>query len=75
MKAQAQAELSAENEETSYHTGLQRGFLAENRENSKLYRNRLEKKSALRFFIILLAILGVFYVISPDIFKAFWGIR
>jgi len=74
IKARADAELAAKNKEVS-KTGLQRGFLAERRANSKLRHSKFEKKSALRFIIILLAILGTFYMVSPEMFKAFWGIK
>jgi len=72
IKAQAEAELAAEKKKAS-NSGLQRGFLAERRTNSKLRHSKFEKKSALRFLIILLAILGIFYMISPELFMAFWG--
>ena len=74
MKARAEAELAAEKDGTRY-TGLQKGFLAENRANSKLKRTPLKEKSALRFIIILIAILGIFYFLAPDVFLAFWKIK
>ena len=77
MKAQAEAELVAE-KNRAVGSGLEKGFLTEKYANSKLSRVPLEKASLLRFlrlFIILLVILGVFYFISPDIFKAFWRIK
>ena len=71
MKAQAEAELAAEKEATAY-TGLQRGFLTERRASSKLHRMEHKKASTLRFFIILLALLGVLYWFMPEIFTTFW---
>ena len=71
MKAQAEAELAAEKKEGSY-TGLQRGFLSESRANSKLKRKSLEKQSVLRYLIILTVILGLLYLLMPDLFIAFW---
>jgi len=75
MRAQAEAELAAEKKATvGYTRSLQRGFLAENRVNSKLHRGKLEQRSAVRFFIILVALLGILYFIAPDIFLAVFGI-
>ena len=71
MKAQAEAELAAEKNGTR-HTGLQRGFLAERRTNSKLRHTALEKGSTLRFFIILLVLLGALYWFMPELFTTFW---
>jgi hypothetical protein len=78
MKAKAKAELAAEKnraEATGYTGNLQRGFLAENRANSKLYRRKLEQRSALRFLIILIVLLGIFYLWQPELFLAFWRIK
>ena len=74
IKRQASADLAAK-EETGNFSGLQPGFLAESRANSKLRHSKFEKKSALRFIIILLVILGVLYMISPEMFMAFWKVR
>ena len=71
MKAQAEAELAVEKNGTR-HTGLQRGFLAERRTNSKLRHTALEKGSTLRFVIILIVILGALYFFMPELFVAFW---
>jgi len=70
IKACMEAELAKENTDASY-TGLKSGFLVERRANSK-FRYGGEKKSILRFLIILIAILGIFYIISPEVFMAFW---
>ena len=77
MKAKARAELAAEKkaQELGYVGGLQKGFLAESRANSKLYRRKLEQKSALRFVIILIVLLGLFYLWQPEIFMAIFGIK
>jgi hypothetical protein len=75
MKAQAEAELAAERERASNevaYAGLQKGFLAERRANSKFHKVSLEKKSSLRFLIILIALLGLLYLIMPEIFYDFW---
>ena len=71
MKAQAEAELAAEKKGTRY-TGLQRGFLAERRANSKLRHTALEKASTFRFVIILLVLLGALYWFMPELFTTFW---
>ena len=72
MKARAEAELAADKKEAGYTGGLQKGFLTERRANSKMRHTSLEKISSLRFFIILLALLGILYWIMPEIFIAFW---
>ncbi len=69
MKAQAEAEVAAER---AGSTGLQKGFLSERRANSKMHRVLLEKKSALRFLIILIALLALLYLVMPEIFYDFW---
>ena len=71
MKAQAEAELAAGKNGGRY-AGLQRGFLAEKRAKSKGHNTSLEKGSTLRFFIILIAILGILYWFAPELFVAFW---
>jgi len=71
IKARAEAELAAEKKEAGY-TGLEKGFLTERRTNSKLKRKSLEKQSALRYIIILAALLGLLYMIMPEFFIAFW---
>ena len=73
MKARAEAELAAEKNATGYIGNLQKGFLTENRANSKFHRGKFEQKSALRFFIILIALLGILYIIAPDVFIAVFG--
>ena len=76
MEARAKAELSAEKGETTdYVGGLQRGFLAESRTKSKLKYRMLERGSTLRFIVILLALMGIFYLWQPEMFLAFWRIR
>jgi len=75
MKTRAKAELEAEKKESGYVGGLQRGFLTERRVNSKRGHLAFEKKSTLRFLIILLALLGIFYLWQPEIFMAFWRIK
>ena len=75
MKAQAEAELAAEKTATNATGSLQRGFLSRNRAKSKWHRGKTEQKSALRFFIILAALLGILYFIAPDIFLAVFGIN
>ena len=77
MKARAEAELAA-GKENAVHTGLERGFLAEGRSNSKLRRVEIQKASnvrLLRFFIILFALLLIVYYIVPEAFTAFWKIK
>ena len=75
MRARAEAELAAEKKAAAGYAGkLQRGFLSENRTNSKLHRRKHEQKSALRFFIILVALLGILYLIAPDVFLAVFGL-
>ena len=75
IKARAEAELAAKKDGVQYTTGLQKGFLAERRANSKLKHIPLKEKSTLRFIIILIAILGIFYFLAPDVFLAFWKIK
>jgi len=76
MRARAEAELAAEKKATTagYTGSLQRGFLMENRVNSKLHRRKLEQRSALRFFIILIALLAILYLIAPDVFMIAFGL-
>jgi len=77
MKARAKADLDAEKGEKQY-TGLQRGFLAESRENSKIRRNMLKNGSNARIFrylLILIFLMGIFYVLSPEVFLAFWRFK
>ena len=75
IKARAEAELAAKKDGVQYTTGLQKGFLAERRANSKLKRTPLKEKSILRFIIILIAILGTLYIIAPDVFMALWKFK
>jgi len=74
IKARAEAELAAK-KDGAHYAGLQKGFLAERRAGSKLKHTALKEKSVLRFLIILIAILGIFYMIAPDVFLAFWKIK
>ena len=77
MKARAEAELSAEKSGTQY-IGLQRGFLSERRENSKLQRpalNRVSNMRVVRYVLILIFLMGLFYILSPELFLAFWKIK
>lgn len=75
MKARAKSEQNPEKKETGYNGRLQRGFLSESRAHSKFRHGKFEKSSTLRFLIILLVILGIFYLWQPEIFLAFWKIR
>ena len=74
MEARARAQLE-DGKKGDYIGGLQKGFLSENRANSKLYRKKLERQSSLRFLIILLVILGLFYLWQPDIAKAIFKFK
>ena len=77
MKARAKAEIAAEKSEAQY-TGLQVGFLSESRENSKIRRNILKGASnarILRYLLILILLMGIFYVLTPEVFLAFWKIK
>ena len=77
IKARAEAELAVEKDAVQ-HTGLQKGFLAESRSNSKFSRTDIRKESSgrlMRYLIILIVILGLFYFIAPDVFKAFWKFK
>jgi len=77
IKARAEAELA--NEKNRVHqTGLQKGFLAESRSNSKFSRTDIRSASSgrlMRYIIILIVILGLFYIIAPDVFMAFWKFK
>ena len=76
IKARADAELAAE-KKGIHHTGLQKGFLAENREGSKFRYTDLKASSGrlLRYVIIVVVILGIFYFVAPDVFLAFWKFK
>ena len=77
IKARAEAELAAE-KDRDHHTGLQKGFLAESRSDSKFHHTDFKKESSgrlLRYVIIVIAILGIFYLIAPDVFLAFWKFK
>ena len=74
IKARAEAELAAEKDK-SHHTGLQKGFLSEQRANSKFKRPSLKQSSALRLLIILIAILSILYFIAPEVFLAMWRFK
>ena len=71
MKAKADAEIAAKKDNAGY-AGLKKGFLNERRANSKLRHSSFEKKSALRFFIILLVLLVLAYLVLPEAFTIFW---
>jgi len=71
MKAQAEAEVALEKKAANY-IGLQKGFLTDRRAKSKKNYASHKKASALRFLIILIAILGILYFIAPELFLAFW---
>ena len=75
LKARAEAELAAKKDAANHATGLQRGFLAERRANSKFVHLKHKKASVLRMLLILIAILGIFYWVAPDVFLAFWKVR
>ena len=70
-KMRAEAEAAAKRGEVRY-SGLNRGFLFERRNNSKMKHTVLEKMSSLRFIIILLILLGILYFFMPELFSAFW---
>ena len=77
MKARARAEIAAEKNKVQ-QTGLQKGFLSESRENSKIRRRTLQEASnarVLRYMLILIFLLGIFYVLAPDVFLAFWKFK
>ena len=77
IKARAEAEIAAEKNSVN-QTGLQKGFLSENRANSKLHRSDVQKESSgrlLRYVIIVAVLLGLFYIIAPDIFMAIWKFK
>jgi len=74
IKARVESELAAEKDSANY-IGLQKGFLTERRASSNMKHTALKQKSSLRFIIILIAILGLFYIIAPEIFLAFWKIK
>ena len=65
------AEVAAKRGEARY-SGLNRGFLSERRNNSKMKHTVLEKMSSLRFIIILLILLGILYFFMPELFSALW---
>ncbi len=70
-KMKAEAEAAAKTGSSSY-TSLQKGFLSERHTKHK---TSLEKKSALRFLVILIILLGLLYWIMPEIFYDFWKIK
>ncbi|MDR1172749.1 MAG: hypothetical protein LBL24_09870 [Bacteroidales bacterium] len=75
MKTEAELAVKRDRDRASNgagYAGLQKGFLGERRANSKIHRMLLEKKSALRFLIILVALLGFLYWLMPEIFYDFW---
>ena len=77
MKARASTEIAAEKGEIHF-TKLQKGFLSEKRENSKYKRVELKDASnmrVLRYLVIVILLLGIFYVFSPELFLAFWKLK
>ena len=70
MKAEARAA-----EKESSCGNLQKGFLNERRKSSKLHGASLEKKSALRFMVILLILLLILYFLMPELFYSFWATK
>ena len=71
IKARAEAEFAAKKEGVRY-TGLEKGFLTEQRANSKFKHHALEPKSTLRFLVILVLVIGMLYLLMPDLFIAMW---
>ena len=68
----------AESEKDGGYAGLEKGFLSEGRAKSKFRRNELQQASPwrlLRFLIILIALLGMCYILVPEAFVAFWKIK
>ena len=77
MQARARAEIAVENGDMQ-HSGLQKGFLSESRKNAKHKRNELKDASnmrVLRYLIIIIILLGIFYIFSPELFLAFWSAK
>ena len=77
MKARAAEEAAEKNNRAGY-TGLERGFLAERRAESKYRRSELQAASTWRFlrlFLILLLLLMLTYFLAPEFFVAFWKIK
>jgi len=77
IKAKAEAEFAAEKNKAPY-TGLQKGFLSENRSASKFNRSENLKGSSgrlLRYVMIVAVILGIFYLVAPDVFLSFWKFK
>ena len=77
IKTRAEDELSTEKDKV-HHIGLQKGFLAESRSKSKFNRTDIRKESSgrlMRYVIIVIVILGLFYIIAPDVFLAFWKFK
>ena len=71
IKARAEADFAAKKEGVKY-TSLEKGFLTEQRANSKFSRKVLEQKSTFRFLIILAVLFGILYLLMPDLFIAMW---
>ena len=70
--------MQARSENENQYNSLEKGFLTEGRAKSKLPRTELSKASnwrILRFLIILIALLGITYIIVPEAFVAFWKIK
>ena len=65
------AEAEAMGKEARY-MGLQKGFLSDQRERTKMRRASLERGSVMRFMMILIILLVILYVIMPDLFQAIW---
>ncbi|MDR2036639.1 MAG: hypothetical protein LBQ60_01805 [Bacteroidales bacterium] len=65
--------MKAEAENDKTYVGLQRGFLTERREQSKLRRASLDKISTMRFLMILVILIAILYFIMPELFQAMWA--
>ena len=77
MKARAAAEL-ANDKNAVRHVGLEKGFLTENRTNSKFRRLELQEASIWRFVrlgVILVLLLSLTYYFAPEFFLVFWNLR
>ena len=77
IKARAEAELAAE-KDAVHRIGLQKGFLTESRTNSKFNRTDFREEASgrlIRYVIIVVVILGIFYLVAPDVFLAFWKFK
>ena len=76
IKARAEAEASllvdrAGEECAVKYSGLEKGFITEARANSKKFSLNFEKTSVVRLLIVL-AIIGLFYLLMPEFFTSIW---